>query len=251
MPTPAEEHPATDLSGFAAPFRWLHIYVYLRTLSWRKRSRQLMQLMQFLCRRAKKSQPRTGQSLVCSLTFCCLFCVACASVIVFICLCFWVDYLMFELWFEQPFFSYEVAARKRRCCFFFICTLYVCPLPAIVAEKYKASPARSLCLSLSSLSLALPLLAACVCACVLRLIASAVCRAVEAVVVSSRAMCIAFYSTHNQTSSVSRPVIREATPPTTMYCGLQQNIVWFGFCAFSFNLILLLFIKFTLDYRHW
>lgn len=125
---------------------------------------------------------------------------------------------------------------------FFICTLYVCPLAAIVAEKYKASPA----LSLSLCRTLFLCLASCECVC-LRLI---VCRAVDAAVdvdvavFSSRAcICIAFYSTHNQTSSVSRPVIREATTYKVSYD-------FDGFCAFSFNLISLLFIKFAFDYRH-
>lgn len=126
---------------------------------------------------------------------------------------------------------------------FFICTLYVCPLAAIVAEKYKASPA----LSLSLCRTLFLCLASCAFVCS-RLI---VCRVVDAAVdvdvavVSSHAcICIAFYSTHNQTSSVSRPVIREAT---TTY---KVSYDFDGFCAFSFNLISLLFIKFAFDYWH-
>lgn len=177
-----------------------------------------------------------------------LFVLRCVCV----CYCFYMFMFLswlFNVWtlvWAALFFLRSSCPEKTLLFFFY---LYFVRLSS---ARNRCGKIQSVSCSLSlSLSLALPLLAACVCACVLRLIASAVCRAVEAVVVSSRAMCIAFYSTHNQTSSVSRPVIREATPPTTMYCGLQQNIVWFGFCAFSFNLILLLFIKFTLDYRHW
>lgn len=121
--------------------------------------------MQFRCHRAKKSQPRTVQSITCSLTFC--ICCCLFSVIVFIvCLCFCVDCLMFELWARAALFYYLlskfVVVRKRCYFWFFICTLYVCPLAAIVAEKYKASPALFLSLSVARSSSALLRVRVCV-----------------------------------------------------------------------------------------
>lgn len=172
-----------------------------------------------------------------------------------LCYCFFYYYMfmflrrLFNVWtlVRAALFYYSlskfIVARKRCFCWFF---LFVLCTSVLWPQSLRKNTKRLL-LSLSLCRTLFLCLASCACVC-LRLI---VCRAVDAAVdvdvavFSSRAcICIAFYSTHNQTSSVSRPVIREATTYKVSYD-------FDGFCAFSFNLISLLFIKFAFDYRHW